>query len=149
MGALTCYMLHVTIVALSSAEAELFATVACGKDICETRRLLEHVGEMQAPTPTNLWCDSSSAVSINSKRNTSSKLRHLEIKWFYCRYLAEAGVLATLKIDGDENMSDLLTKALGEVKFRKFAMMLETGQNCGWTGQVMRAAARAITGWSF
>ena len=149
-GGPVAWKAHVsTIVALSSAEAELFATVACGKDICEARRLLEHVGEMQAPTPTNLWCDSSSVVSINSKRNTSSKLRHLEIKWFYCRYLAEAGVLATLKIDGDENMSDLLTKALGEVKFRKFAMMLETGQNCGWTGQVMRAAARAITGWSF
>ena len=88
-------------------------------------------------------------MSINSKRNTSSKLRHLEIKWFYCRYLAEAGVLATMKIDGDENVSDLFTKALGEVKFRKFALMLEHGQTCEWTGQVMRAAARAATGWSF
>ena len=56
--------------------------------------------------------DSASAESINSKRNTSSKLRHPEIEWFYCRYLAEAGVLATLKIDGDGNVSDLFTKAL-------------------------------------
>lgn len=146
-GALT-WKAHVSqIVALSSAEAELFATVACAKDICEARRLMEHVGEPQEPTPTNLWCDSSSVVSINSKRNTSSKLRHLEIKWFHCRYLAEAGVISTKKIDGEENISDLFTKALGETKFRKFALQLEQGQEDSWTRQVM-SAARVMAGWT-
>jgi hypothetical protein len=108
---------------------------------------MEHIGEPQEPTPTNLWCDSSSAVSINSKRNTSSKLRHLEIKWFYCRYLAEAGVISTKKIDGEENISDLFTKALGETKFRKFALQLEQGQEDSWTRQVM-SAARVMAGWT-
>jgi hypothetical protein len=136
---------HVSqIVALSSAEAELFATVACAKDICEARRLLAHVGEPQEPTPSTLWCDSSSVVSINSKRNTSAKLRHIEIKYFYCRYLAEAGVISTRKIDGDENVSDLFTKALGETKFRKFALMLEQGQTSSWSKQVMYTTARAM-----
>ena len=121
---------HVSqIVALSSAEAELFATVECGKVICDIRRMLAHVGEEQAPTPTTLWCDSSSVVSINSKRNTSAKLRHLEIKWFHVRYLAELGVIETKKIHGEHNPADLFTKALGEAKFKYFAEMLERGQS--------------------
>ena len=58
-------------------------------------------------------------MSTNSKRNASSKLRHLEIKLLYCRCLAEAGVVATLKVEGGEGAGDLFTKALGEVNFRK------------------------------
>ena len=117
---------HVSqIVAMSSAEVELFATVACAKGVCDARGVLEYMGGTQDPTYTTLWCGSSSVVSINSKRNTSPKLRHIEIKWFYCQYLAEQGIIATKKIDGDENVSDLFTKALGIAKFRKFALMLE------------------------
>ena len=120
---------HVSkIVALSSAEAELFATKACAKHICEARRILETCGSVQAPTPTTLWCDSSSVVSINNKRNTSTKLRHLEINWFFCRHLAEAGIIATKKIPGEDNPADLFTKSLGISKFRKFSMMLEQAQ---------------------
>ena len=136
---------HVSqIVANSSAEAELFATVACAKDICDSRRMLKHIGEPQEPTYTTLWCDSSSVVSINSKRNTSSKLRHIEIKWFYCRYLAEQGIIATKKIDGDENCSDLFTKALGITKFRKFALVLEQGQDSSWLRQVASFATSCL-----
>ena len=146
-GGAISWKAHVSqIVALSSAEAELFATVACAKDICEARRLLEHVGETQEPTQTTLWCDSSSVVSINSKRNTSSKLRHIEIKWFYCRYLAEAGIIETKKIDGDDNPSDLFTKALGLVKFRKFGAILEQGQPTTWLREVASYVASNVAG---
>ena len=141
---------HVSqIVALSSAEAELFATVECGKVICDIRRMLEHLGEPQAPTPTTLWCDSPSVCSINSKRNTSSKLRHLEIKWFHVRYLAESGIIETKKIPGEHNPADLFTKALGEAKFRYFAEMLEQGQS--WNSALAAALHMdmdSLRGWS-
>ena len=136
---------HVSqIVALSSAEAELFATVECGKVICDIRRMLEHLGEKQAPTPTSLWCDSSSVVSINSKRNTSSKLRHLEIKWFHVRYLAEAGIIEAKKIPGENNPADLFTKALCTAKFKYFAEMLEQGQS--WNSAVTSVLAMGVVG---
>ena len=142
-GGAIAWKSHVSqIVALSSAEAELFATVECAKCISSTRRLLAHVGEPQAPTPSTLWCDSTSAVSINSKRNTSSKLRHLEIKWFHCRYLAEAGIIQTKHIDGDHNPSDLFTKSLGKTKFQYFAEMMESGQT--WSRKAANGVANAV-----
>jgi hypothetical protein len=135
---------HVSkVVALSSAESELFATVACAKAICEARRMMKTLGERQGPTPTTLWCDSSSVVSINSKRNTSTKMRHVEIKYFYCRGLAEAGIISTEKILGEENPADLFTKALGVVKSRKFSAMLEQGAK--WlTGAASAACVKSF-----
>jgi hypothetical protein len=142
-GGAIAWKSHVSqIVALSSAEAELFATVECAKCISATRRLLAHAGEEQAPTPSTLWCDSTSAVPINNKRNTSSKLRHLEIKWFHCRYLAEAGIIATKHIDGDHNPSDLFTKSLGKSKFKYFAGMMGAGQ--AWSRQAATGVVNAV-----
>lgn len=142
-GGAVSWKSHVSqIVALSSAEAELFATVECAKSICDNRRILAHIGAPQAPTPSTLWCDSTSAVSVNNKRNTSAKLRHLEIKWFKVRELAEAGIIETKHIDGDHNPSDLFTKSLGKTKFMYFAEMMESGQT--WTRAAATGVANAV-----
>lgn len=107
-------------VALSSAESELQSTVACAKDITHGRRLLVLLGSPQAPTPTTLYCDSTAAIAINSSRKVSSRVRHCEIKYFYCKGLVAQGLVRMIYTNTSENCSDLLTKALCVATFTKF-----------------------------
>ena len=107
-------------VALSSAESELYSTVACAKDIAHGRRLLTLLGCPQEPTPTTLYCDSTAAIAINSSRKVSSRIRHCEIKYFYCKGLVAQGIVRMLYTNTTENCSDLLTKALSTATFTKF-----------------------------
>ena len=135
-------------VALSSAEAELYSCVACAKDITHGRRLCDLVGHPQAPTPTTMFSDSSAAISINTTRSSSSRMRHTEIKYFYCRELVTNGIIAMRKVAGEQNPSDLLTKALPAPKFRRFAAQLVTSA----IAKVVQTATRAVGavyGWSW
>ena len=62
------------------------------------------------------------------------------------RYVAEAGIIETKKIDGDDNPSDLFTKALGLVKFRKFGAILEQGQPTTWLREITSYVASNVAG---
>ena len=113
-----------TMMALSSAEAEIFATVACGGGIAHCRRLLCVMGRPQGPTPTTLHDDSTSAISFNNSRTTASRLRHLELKWLYCRQLVQEGLVKMEWADTNSMLADPLTKALPVFKHKFFMPFL-------------------------
>lgn len=109
-----------TMMALSSAESEIFATVQCAKSIAHCRRLLYVMGRPQDPTATVLHGDSTSAISFNSSRTTASRLRHLELKWLYCRQLVQEGLIQLKWSDTNHMLADPLTKALPVFKHKFF-----------------------------
>ena len=119
-------------IALSSAEAELFASVHCAKEIAHIRRLCKLLGIEQLE-PTTMYDDSTAAIAINNSDATTARLRHIEIKWFFVRQLREQGLVRMKKIHTDENVSDHLTKALAAPKFCKFRDMMVSAEIAGAT----------------
>lgn len=98
-----------TTTARSSAEAEIYATDACVKDLLQIRLILQDLklDKLFIPDKIPIFNDNMACVQW-SKNKTSKGLRHVQIK--------ENGVRENKKIldiqhcEGKTNISDLMTK---------------------------------------
>lgn len=61
----------------------------------------------------SIFCDSSSALHLGKN------LSHLDIKLHFIRNELSKGIIKMVKIHIDENPSDMLTKVVPMVKFKK------------------------------
>ena len=73
---------------------------------------------------STIYCDNMAAIKLASNPATTKRSKHISIRYHMVRDLVAAGVFCIEHIATDENVADMFTKALGRVKFRKFANML-------------------------
>ena len=52
---------------------------------------------------------------------TTNRSKHIEIREFYMREKVQDGLLSVIPVPTDDNVSDVLTKALAQPKHGKFA----------------------------
>ena len=107
-------------VTLSSAEAEL---VALGKLAMEMLgvRSMGHEWEMfQASLPSQCYADASAALSI-AKRQGGGKMRHINVKSLWLQEKQLQNVLEYVKVKGEENPADGLTKHVRQELASKYA----------------------------
>ena len=100
-------------VALSSAEAELYAMIEA---VTRSKGLISLAKELGFDSITNivhLGSDSSAAKSFVCRRGLG-KMRHLEVRDLWLQKEASDGKLEVSKIRGDEHPSDLMTKILSQ-----------------------------------
>ena len=125
--------------ALSSAEAEYYSMVegvirmkglqAIGRELgvegSEERIALEWI-EGKDGVEMELLVDSSAAKSFVSRRGMG-KMRHMEVKWFWLQEEVKKGKVVVLKVKGEKNPADIVTKYLTmkELKDRLSWMGLE------------------------
>ena len=125
--------------ALSSAEAEYYSMVegvirmkglqAIGKELgiegSEEQISLEWV-EGKDGVEMELLVDSSAAKSFVSRRGME-KMRHMVVKWFWLQEEVKRGKVLVIKVKGEKNPADIVTKYLTtkEVKDRLSWMGLE------------------------
>lgn len=95
-------------VALSSAEAELYAMVHAGSEGLGARAMGLDVGRDLSP---HLHVDASIAIGI-AQRKGFGKVRHLDAQSFWSRDALRDRRLQLHKIAGKENAGDVLTKTL-------------------------------------
>jgi len=97
-------------VALSTAEAELMALTEGVKDVQYMCQLL---GEMMAiKYPVTIHVDSQGARFIAENDATSSRSKHIDIRYFYVRELVQDKRIQLRYIPSADNVADLFTKAL-------------------------------------
>lgn len=110
-------------VTLSSMESEYVALSEASQEAVWLLHLFEDFGE---PTfkPVTLWEDNQSCIKFVSSERTTKRSRHIETRQCFVKELCEARVLELLYCSTEEMVADILTKALGQVKLRKFASML-------------------------
>jgi hypothetical protein len=105
-------------IALSSAEAEFYAMIeamirAKGlKAVASELRVQAGIGVI------NLHTDSTAAKSFVSRRGLG-KMRHIEIKELWLQREVGDGSVRILKVRGEENPADLMTKILKLADIRK------------------------------
>ena len=116
------------VVAQSTTEAEFVAAVEAGKEICWMRNLLGELG-YTCTTSSPLYIDNESAVTVSKNPEHHGRMKHLDLRFYWLRDAVEQGIIAPLRIPGNEQPADILTKALPlpKAQFCRKAMGVSDG----------------------
>uniref|UniRef100_A0ACD5W6V2 Uncharacterized protein n=1 Tax=Avena sativa TaxID=4498 RepID=A0ACD5W6V2_AVESA len=104
------------IVAISSCEAEYVAAAAA---TCQGVWLSRLLGEMQGQRAEKfrLLVDNMSAIALAKNPVHHDRSKHIDVKFHFIREAMEAGEVEIIHVGTQEQLADLLTKALGRVRF--------------------------------
>jgi hypothetical protein len=112
-------------VALSSTEAEYVASCKAAQEAIWLRRMLQEiqniilVGPISELLTTTLSMDSQSAMSLTKNPEFRKRTKHIEIAYHFVRECVANRHITVVKIPTDDNPSDVLTKALPQIKHEK------------------------------
>ncbi|KAB2625790.1 hypothetical protein D8674_017450 [Pyrus ussuriensis x Pyrus communis] len=110
-------------VALSTAEAEYVSAAEATSQAKWLRFVLEDFKEEQVE-PTVLMCDNTSAIAIAKNPVFHQKTRHISRKFHFIRDAIQENEIELVYCKSEEQMADILTKALPKEKFNYFREML-------------------------
>ena len=103
-------------IALSSGESEFYGIVKAAARGLGTKGLMEDLGvEVEVHVNT----DSSAAKSITSRR-CAGRVRHIEVRELWVQDRVAKGELKIVKVKGEENVSDGLTKHVNRQKMEQY-----------------------------
>lgn len=74
--------------------------------------------------PVRIYEDNSGAVAISKYGNFTKNSKHIEVHYHFIHENVKQGNIEVVKIESENNIADIFTKALGNVKFIKFREML-------------------------
>lgn len=111
------------VVSHSSAEAEYRSMAEASREIKWLKRLLHDLG---APLtePVKLYRDSKSAIYIATNPVFHERTKHVESDCHQVRDAIKAGLITTVHVRTNEQIADVLTKALGRVQFEKLLFQM-------------------------
>ena len=105
------------IVALSSCEAEFMAATEAAKQGIWLQKLL---GEITSDSKKALIrIDNKSAISLTKNPVFHGRSKHIHKRFHFIRECVEEGLVAVSHVAGKEQKADILTKALGRLKFKE------------------------------
>jgi len=103
-------------IAQSTAEAEYIALAETAKCIVHLRNLLAELKFTQM-VPTIIFEDNQAAIAMSQNKITSSKTKHIKIKFHYIKELVQDNDITLAYCPTEEQIADILTKALSQEKF--------------------------------
>ena len=112
------------VVALSSAEAELYAMVAAS---AESMAIQAYAADLGISSKSELYTDRSAALGI-AKRAGIGKVRYLRTQGLWIQETRISGRITYKKVLGEKNPSDLLTKYVTADLASPWAL---AGNQCG------------------
>lgn len=107
-----------TCVVLSSMEAEYVTLSETARTAIYMRRFLSDIGFPQE-SPTIIYEDNSSAISLASCSNIPKKSRHILLRYHFIKYAVESGQVEVHFIDTKRQRADFFTKVLSTPDFIK------------------------------
>jgi hypothetical protein len=104
------------VVALSSCETEYIASANTACQGIWLSRLLG--GLLGIPTPkVNLLVDNKSAIALSKNPVHHDRSKHIDIRYHFIRDCVDRGEVDIDHVSTAEHLADILTKALGRVRF--------------------------------
>lgn len=119
----TCVSQKQRVVALSSCEAEY---IASANAVCQGIWLSRLLGEMlgiQAPK-VKLLVDNKSAIALSKNPVHHHRSKHIDTRYHFIRDCVDRGEVDIDHVGTTEQLSDILTKALGRVRFVELRQQL-------------------------
>ena len=118
-GAISWKCKRQSIVARSTAEAELVALDLAAREALWLRKLKIELGIGEGSN-IKIHEDNEAAIAISAEHRRTQRTKHIDIQYFAISDDVLTGRLSVAPVASSENTADIFTKALGAVKFRKF-----------------------------
>lgn len=106
------------VVALSSCEAEYMAATTAACQSIWLQGLLEEITGKEIG-PVTLHVDNKSAIELMKNPVQHGRSKHIDVRFHFIRECIEQGKLVVVFVATHEQRADILTKALGRVKFEE------------------------------
>jgi hypothetical protein len=113
-------------VALSSAESEYMAASAAAQEAIHLRALLASLGFPQED-PTVIWDDSQGCIAMSKNPIQHKRTKHIDIRYHFVREAVERKDIKLCYIPTQEQLADLLTKAVPKGTVQKLRPLLLGG----------------------
>ncbi|GKA20529.1 putative RNA-directed DNA polymerase [Tanacetum coccineum] len=107
----------------SSAEAEYRAMSSVTCEIIWIMKIFTEL-KVEYKTPIEVFSDNSPAVQIAANPVFHERANHFEVDLFFLREKISQGVIKTVKVKCEDNISDLFTKGLPVADHKKFCDLL-------------------------
>ncbi|GAA0159048.1 transmembrane signal receptor [Lithospermum erythrorhizon] len=106
------------IVTLSTTEAEYVATTACVCQLIWMKRILKTL-KYEDRDCTEIRCDNSSTIKLSKNPVFHGRCKHIEVRYHFLRNLVKEGVILLSYCRSEDQMADIMTKALKMEVFHK------------------------------
>ena len=106
-------------VALSSVEAEYMAASPASCEAIWLHKLLIWIFGVQM-RPMVIYCDNQSCIKLSENPVFHDRSKHIEIRYHFIWDYVQRGAVELQYISNDEQVANILTKALGRGKFVPF-----------------------------
>lgn len=97
--------------ALSTTEAEYMAAASSACQAVWLRRLCDELNQKQG-SPTKIFCDNKSAISLTKNPVFHGRSKHIDIKFHYIHELVSSKEIEVELCKSEEQIADILTKPL-------------------------------------
>jgi hypothetical protein len=104
------------IVSRSSIEAKYCALANCTANLAWVRMVLKDLGIFLA-APSIIWCDNLNALAIASNPVFHARTKHVEVDYHFIREKVVNKDIQFRHISTDDQLADILTKALPSPRF--------------------------------
>eukprot|EP00253_Pinus_taeda_P026231 PITA_26231 len=123
LGPITWACKEKIFISLSSTEAKYRGVVEASKEAMWLCQILSVFGFQQQHL-TTLWCDNQSAIQLCKDRVQHQRNKHIELHMQFIKKLTHGHVLEVQYCSIDDQVANIFTKALTEVKFTKIRFMV-------------------------
>lgn len=103
-------------IALSSTEAEYNAATLAAQECVWLTRLIKDISHASMQ-PVELYCDNMSSIRLASNPVFHARTKHIEVHYHFIREKVLQEEIDLIKVDTNEQLADIFTKALPKAKF--------------------------------
>lgn len=104
-------------VAISSAEAEYISASLCMSELLFIKGIASDFDSVESVT---LFVDNQSALKMMNNSENTKRAKHIDIKF----HIVIKKLVTVNYVKSEENIADILTKALNSVKFNYFSDLM-------------------------
>jgi hypothetical protein len=110
-------------VSMSTCEAEYTAIAAAGREAIWIMNVLKDMG-FQGVEPMTIYTDSESAIKLSINQQFHARTKHIDVQSHWIREAIANGKIRLEYKRTSDMLADVLTKALGRVKFEEMIKAL-------------------------
>ena len=112
-----------SVLAMSSAEAELIALCACAADVAYCRKLANELGFLQL-RPTVIHEDNIGAKQLAESGNFKGRSKHFELRWRFLHHYINRGIVSIKAVKRNLQLADVGTAPRGAPQLQEMGAVI-------------------------